>query len=448
MTLQSSLLRRLENPNLNRNIRVKLLCELAREFEDKGDYESAREAMGELWRRIGERPNIEGLKRGTAAEVLLRVGTLTGWIGSKNQVTDAQETAKNLITESLTLFQSLHNVTKVAEAQIELALCYWREGSYNEARDVLKEALSRLQADSELKAKAILRNAILAWSELRYGESLRILMDTASLFENINSHILKGGYHNALADVLVVVGREEQREDYIDRAFVEYAAASYHLEQAGHKPYLANVENNLGFLHFKAGRYKEAHEHLSRARGIAISLKDRCILAQYDETRARVFLAEGRNAEAEKTARASVVILEQGGHQDLLAEALITHGTALARLGYYSQSYATLQHAIEVTQSCGSINRSREAAFILVQELGEHLTLREKRVTFPSSGMETELQRYEHDFIKDALVRANGSVTQAARLLGTSHQRIAQALEKKHRDLLPLRAPVIRRPKN
>ena len=61
--------------------------------------------------------------------------------------------------------------------------------------------------------------------------------------------------------------------------------------------------------------------------------------------------------------------------------------------------------------------------------------------------MEAELQRYEHDLIKDALVRANGSVTQAARLLGTSHQRIAQALEKKHRDLLPLHAPVIRRPK-
>ncbi|MGA9998127.1 MAG: helix-turn-helix domain-containing protein [Pyrinomonadaceae bacterium] len=448
MTLQSSLLRRLENPNLNRNIRVKLRCELSREFEDRGDYESAREAMGEIWQRIGERPAIEGLKRGTAAEVLLRVGTLTGWIGSKNQVTDSQETAKNLITESFTLFQSFHNATKVAEAQIELALCYWRTGEHNEARDVLKEVLSRLTEDSELKALALLRWAILEWSALRYGEALRILMDTATLFEKISSHTIKGGYHNALASLLEDVGRTEQREEYIDRAFVEYTAASYHFEQAGHKPYRANVENNLGFLYFKAYRYKEAHEHLDRARRILVNLKDSCALAQCDETRARVFLAEGRNAEAEKTARASVIILEQGDHQDLLSEALITHGTALARLGYYSQAYATLQDAIEAAQASGSLNRSAEAALILIQELGEHLTLREKKVTLPNSGMEAELQRYEHDLIKDALVRANGSVTQAARLLGTSHQRIAQALEKKHRDLLPLRAPIIRRPKS
>ena len=212
-----------------------------------------------------------------------------------------------------------------------------------------------------MKALALLRLAILEWSALRYGESLRILMDTAPLFEKIENHTIKGGYHNALASLLEDMGTTEQREDYLDRAFVEYAAASYHFEQAGHKPYRANVENNLGFLYFKAGKFKDAHEHLDRARRILINLKDSCALAQCEETRARVFLAEGRNAEAEKTARASVMILEQGGHQDLLAEALITHGTALARLGYYSQSYATLQDAIEAAQASGSLNRSAEA---------------------------------------------------------------------------------------
>ena len=56
--------------------------------------------------RIGERPNLEGLDPNSAAEVLLRAGVLTGILGSKNQIADAHETAKNLITESLTIFES------------------------------------------------------------------------------------------------------------------------------------------------------------------------------------------------------------------------------------------------------------------------------------------------------------------------------------------------------
>jgi tetratricopeptide (TPR) repeat protein len=362
MTLQTSLLRQLENPNLNRDQRARLRCELAREFEDKGEHESAREAMRGLWQRVGERPKIEGLEPSTAAEVLLRAGVLTGAIGSKNQLTGAQETAKNLLTESLTLFQSLRDEQKVAEAQNELAVCYWRTGEYSEARDLLTEALSRLPVDDELKARALIRLGLVEWFALRYSESLRILMDAGPLLEKIENPTVKGSYHDTLAGILEDTGKAERQEEYIDRAFVEYAAASYHFERAKHKRYRANVENNLGFLYFKAGKYKEAHEHLDRARRIVIYLKDSCALGIYDETRARIFLAEGRNAEAEKAARASVTIFEQGGQQGFLVDALITHGTALARLGYYSQSYATLQHAIEVARESGALSRAGEAA--------------------------------------------------------------------------------------
>jgi tetratricopeptide (TPR) repeat protein len=446
MTLHPSLLRQRENPNLNRDQRARLRCELAREFEDKGEHESAREAMSGLWQRVGERPKVEGLEQSAAAEVLLRAGTLAGWIGSKNQITDAQETAKNLISESITIFESLAFGKKVAEAQIELAYCYWRQGAFDEARDILKEALSRLDIGSELKAKAIVRSAIVEWSALRHNESLCILIDAASLFETIENHTIKGGYHDALASVLEDIGTAERREDYIDRAFVEYAAASYHFERARHKCYRANVEHNLGYLYFKAGKFTEAHEHLERARRIVVSLKDSGTLAQYDETRARVFLAEGRNSEAEKAARASVVILEQGGQQGLLAEALITHGTALARLGYYSQSYATLQYAIEVARESGSLSRAGEAALILLEELGEHFTPRAVKMPI-QTGMLKDARRYEHNLIKQALIDARGHLTQAARLLGTSRQHLSYLLGSRHKDLLSVRTPIIRRPK-
>jgi tetratricopeptide (TPR) repeat protein len=137
---------------------------------------------------------------------------------------------------------------------------------------------------------------VLRWATVergagQYQDALRILMKHASLFERINNYTLKGGYHNALAVVYKNLGEHlsagKKRDEYIDSAFVEYAAASYHFEMAEHKHYLANVQNNLGFLYFKAGRLKEAHKHLEYARRLLVSLKDKGTTAQVDETRAR-----------------------------------------------------------------------------------------------------------------------------------------------------------------
>ena len=49
MTLLASVLRELENPSLSPNQRAQLRCEAARRLEDTGEYEAARDVIGELW---------------------------------------------------------------------------------------------------------------------------------------------------------------------------------------------------------------------------------------------------------------------------------------------------------------------------------------------------------------------------------------------------------------
>src|SRR6478672_2342464 len=116
MTLRTSLLRELASPNLSVGGRAELCCELAKDFENKGEYEEAREVLSGLWPHLGECPKVEGLDAGIAAEVLLRAGVLTGFIGSNHQIADAQEKAKNLISESLSVFEERNYKKKIAEA--------------------------------------------------------------------------------------------------------------------------------------------------------------------------------------------------------------------------------------------------------------------------------------------------------------------------------------------
>lgn len=380
MSIQASLVRQLENSALELNERVLLRCQLARELEETGNYEAAREALGELWRRVVENSEIEGLAEATTAEVQLRVGVLSGWIGSARQIEGAQETAKDMVSRSLVTFDRLQQPEKVAEAQTELAVCYWREGAFDEARVVLQDALAHIgENDDELKAVAMLRCALVEKAANRHHDAINILMNAAPRVESGANHALKGKFHGQLANLLETLGEAEGREDYRDRALLEYAAASFHFEQAGHTRYSARVESNLGFLFLAAGRFAEAHQHLDHSRRLFLRLKDDGTAAQINETRARVFLAEGRNAEAEKAARSAVHTLERGDETAYLSEALTTYGTALARLNQIQQSRSALERAIKVSRQAGADHSAGLAALTLIEELYEHLAAVEMR---------------------------------------------------------------------
>src|SRR5712691_10705798 len=156
MRLATELLHQIADPNLSSNERAQLRCQLAVRLEQAGDYEAAREAMGELWQGVGARPDIDRLDEESKAEVLMRAGALTGWIGSAGQIEGSQEMAKDLISESVRMFEELGKREKVGEARSDLAVCYWRAGAFDEARVTLQEALSEFdQSDIEQRAIAL-----------------------------------------------------------------------------------------------------------------------------------------------------------------------------------------------------------------------------------------------------------------------------------------------------
>jgi tetratricopeptide (TPR) repeat protein len=442
MTLRPSLLRTVENANLSVERRAELCCEFSRELEDKGEYEEAREILCDYWPRIDQPPKLAGLEQSTAAEVLLRAGVLTGIIGSKNRVTGAQERAKDLITRSHTIYEARQNRKKIAEAQTELALIYWRTGENNEARDCLKQALALLSLDSELKARATIRLAIVEFRAARHEKALRILTTHAPLFDKIQNHTVKGSYHDTLANALEDLSVLKKRPDYVDRALIEYAAASFHFDQAGHRSYLGSVENNLGMLYFRINRCDEAHEHLDCARRIFLSLREVGTAAQVDETRACVFLRQGRLVEAESVARSAVRNQEKTGRNALLAEALTTHGRALARLERYGASLSVFRRAIGLYEHTDSMNKAAEVALAAFQEIGEHLAATERGQLLSGFALAQDRLSREHEVIKLALEQSKGRISQAARSLGVSWQWLSYALRTRHKDLQNERTPV------
>ncbi|HWT03937.1 MAG TPA: tetratricopeptide repeat protein [Pyrinomonadaceae bacterium] len=353
--------------------RALLRCRLAKRLEYSGEYEAAGEMLRPFWRGVGESPEVTGLEKVAAAEVLLRAGVLTGWLGSKAKSAGSQETAKDLISQSLSLFEESSSADKAGEARVELAYCYFREGALSEARVLLQEALKVLGGNAEVTTLALLRLAMVEGAATKFNDSLKILIDAAPLFEASENHSVKGSYHNQLAYSLQSLGTEENRSDYFDRAIVEFTAASYHFEQSGHTRYLAHVENNLGLLLHSLDRFEEAHEHLDRARTLFISLGDNVYAAQVDETRAQVLLEQGNLAGAEEVARQACQFFERINALNLLAEALTTRGKALARLGRASEARVEWERAAASAEQAGSLEIAGLAVLTLCEELGHIL---------------------------------------------------------------------------
>lgn len=479
--------------NLPRAERADVYCRVAQQLEKAGEYEQAREALREVWPEHSEQPTLAGLDSFSSARVLLRAGALAGWLSSTQQAMGGQETAKNMLSQSIRMFEELGDVLGVAEGHSDLALCYWREGAFDEARINLKTALSRLDDtdETDLKAIVIVRAGLVEMTAGRLNEALRSYEMAAPLVEGSADHALKGSFHNGLGTLLNSMGIAERREDYIDRSLTEFAAASFHFEQAGHIRHQACVDINLAFLFFTVGRFPDAHRYLDRARNKLIELGDEVHLAQVNDTRARTLVAECRFDEAERFARSAIRTLEKGDEQALLAEALTTYGVVLARTGREPSARLQLQRAIEVAGTAGDLEGAGRAQLTLIEELGEQTSAKDlvsisrsaidrlkdsqdsstgkrliscaarvfdtvdallsvdqepKEPTWEGFSLKRYIRDGERVAIERALREAGGSVTRASRLLGFKHhQSLISLIASRHKELLKKRSRVRKR---
>lgn len=254
---------------------------------------------------------------------------------------------------------------------------------------------------------------------------------------------------------------------------IEYTAAAVHFEAAKHSRYQACVENNLAMLYLRLNRFAEAHEHLDRAQALFTRLNDRVHLAQVEETRARVMLAEGHIVKAESVIRAAVRMLRPTGDASLLADALTTHGVILARLGKMTDARAALHEAIALAETAGDNETAGVACLTLLENsmqdlsdddlcdaldrakwllsLSKDVSLKDRLVEcafralvlfravkpdWTNFSLQDTVHHQEARFIRMALEESNGVLSQAARLLGLSgHQSLGYILTGRHKAL-------------
>jgi Bacterial regulatory protein, Fis family len=210
-------------------------------------------------------------------------------------------------------------------------------------------------------------------------------------------------------------------------------------------------------------------------------------LAQVDDTRARVLVAEKKYRDADRIIAGVIKIFEQGGESALLADALSVQGVVWARRGLHESSVSILRQAMKVAQDAGALTQAGHAALTLIEEHGVGWLLSALDVTKvycranyllkgsqdiegkdrPLAGARLVIKRLAgmqlHDenfsfygaiqevearLIEQALELEGGSVTRAAERLGLKRQALASMLQTRHKQLSHKRTPPIPRLKS
>lgn len=383
------------------------------------DFNAAIEVLGDLWPGIGGEPPRGGESDLDYAHLLLVCGILTMEVGRFRGL-PVQATAKDLLSKAVRLF---------GEEPDRLMALYWLGWSYvfcGENREALLIADSILgdqTSDSDivfragrLKGLAHLNLGNSSQAEAAFA-SVSVLLETVPLLSQGMFYLNRGMLFRQ-------TGRfEEGLSDHRRACDLFRVAGSPRLE--------ASALNNISVVYAEQGRLAEAHQAAKTALSVFVRLRDRAHEAKVLDQLARIYEREENFPEMVRCADSAVEILSAGDHEGWLAEALITQGTARARLGMV-EAQSALMRAMEICERQGDPKQAEavtKTMWDIVRRGKESLdTMREA------------VSPLERAVYQRVLAKHAGHFTPAARELGLHHNVFLKRLINRFSDLLPRHA--------
>jgi len=353
---------------LSPNEEIHILCTIAREQIEVGNYDAASLVLKKHW-TPGEWPKLDGVNSHSAADLLFTTGSLAGCLSSSGRIQKGQRHAEALLNGAIGLFEHLAARRAVAETKIELSLSYYRQGIFDPARKMLLSLIDELQpGDDDLRSLAFVRLAVVERHAGQITDSLSRLSAASSIVDQ-NGPLITGRYHHELAIGLKDAAIAEDRSGYSEIVQNHFDRARYEFEAIGHFRYISVIENNHGYLLLDLGLYDEAEVHLLCAQNLFAQLEDKIRKAQVDDCLGRLYMATNRFQLAETAIDNAIASLEADDEEALLAEALTTKARLFCQQNRYNEARQILEGAWRIAERCGDNEGAGRALLILIEEM-------------------------------------------------------------------------------
>ncbi|MGC2239086.1 MAG: hypothetical protein WA584_23225, partial [Pyrinomonadaceae bacterium] len=174
-----------------------LLLKTLFKLERCGRYDEALAELNGIWEDTETLPNVEEFEPRIAAEIILRCGSLIGFLGHNKQISNSQEASKNLLTKARHRFLDIDDVEKIAECENYLARGYWQTGELVEAKTWIEESLSHNLPNSSLtRLYSYIIESKIDFANSKYEKILQNFAKLQDDFLKYADNCLKGDFYN------------------------------------------------------------------------------------------------------------------------------------------------------------------------------------------------------------------------------------------------------------
>ncbi len=456
------------------------LCEEIHMCETRGDLQQAINLLAPYWTGFNSQINLPSLEKIEVANLLLRIGSVISALGNAEQINNSQEKSREFLSQAEGIFDELDYSEGKAQCQNKMGVTYWRNGDLETAQIYFRESLFYARSD-ESKAIANLNIAMIESLNFKYSAALRFYEKAYGFIGKI-SVFTEAKIRNGIGLVYKNIGKnlsQAERETYFDKAIIEFEGALVCYEVAQNSSSAILARNNIGFLYYSIGLYDEALQVLEIAESQARQVQDKNHLSVVSDTLARTFIAKEDFPQAVGIAAASVRYLESLESSNLLANALITYGIALARNGETEKAKSAFYQSEEVALFIQDFKLAAAARLFALHELFFEFSPKERlssylyavknlsgsqekeisdalsyaagkiepEIELPAPkvkrklarqpfSLDEELKAISRQYMEDALRETRGNQSHAAALLSMSRQTFVARAKKDFSDVL------------
>lgn len=315
------------------------------ECERSGRFEDGLLEVSENWQDPDFRPSLIDLPELEASRILLRFAGLLGYQGHVKKIKDAQLRARDLLTEAHERFISLGAVENVAECENHIALTYWRSGELREAVAWVEMARGRAVAPNSIVAlSSVLVLMIVNIAEQKYEENVRLFRRYERSFPDHGDAFLNGSFHLNAGIGFIEAGKNSEALRCLE-------LSKYFYESGGIFNYFGAVENEIAHVLKSQGKFLLAHKAVDNGIVICRKIGDLTREGFLYDTKAGIFLEQGKFEEALRTVELAISALKESENTAFLSETLLTEAKILLHLDRLTDAIASLFEAVEIAKT-------------------------------------------------------------------------------------------------
>lgn len=392
------------------NIEISSLLPKAEAALSTKDFSAFINAFDKIWTDIGENPDFSNFPE--EAELLHLAGEFLIHFGKAYNLVNYQSRGKDLLTRAIDLFTFQGQHEKALNSQIILAFAYFQEGAKEEYEAYLLDAESQFKGDKTHPnfLKLQLNLLVVEMDEPRLKEAKQRISSNLIFFEQTDNLKIK-------IQFLIQAGIIHRRTKSYNEAYLFFEEALKLSKKTQNQQYEFFICNNIANTYRSEEKFKEAHEFIEKAIELAgdqYGWRANCL-----DTKAQIYFDQQDYENAEATINESITLFRQGDDFGGLCEALWNKCKILLQLDLRELA---MESFIECYQTAGERIGRDSAQFYLGKMM-------EQMVFVPDDSLFAQVDSVKRQLIENALIKTNGKITEAAKVLGIDHRTLSAMMK-------------------